>query len=145
MRVDFYQLGTEAAERTVPLLAAKVRQAGEKLLVVSREETQLRAVSSALWAEAGEEFLAHGFAGEPHAARQPILLGPDCDAANGARMVMFADGQWRDEGTAFSRAFLLFGDAAIEGARGAWRQLGNAEDVERRFWKLENGRWREGP
>ncbi|MCB5424973.1 DNA polymerase III subunit chi [Altererythrobacter sp. CC-YST694] len=145
MRVDFYQLGTEAAERAIPLLAAKVRQAGEKLLVVAQAEAQLRAVSAALWAEAGEEFLAHGFAGDTHSARQPILLAPACEAANGARMVMFADGLWRDEGLAFSRAFLLFDDAGIEGARGAWRQLGSADQVDRRFWKRENGRWREGP
>ncbi|HZF44698.1 MAG TPA: DNA polymerase III subunit chi [Sphingomonadaceae bacterium] len=145
MRVDFYQLGTEAAERAIPLLAAKVRQAGENLLVVSREQAQLRAVSAALWAEAGEEFLAHGFSGDAHSARQPILLAPACEAVNGARMVMFADGLWREEGLAFSRAFLLFGDEGIDGARGAWRQLSSTEEVERRFWKRENGRWREGP
>lgn len=145
MRVDFYQLGTEAAERAIPLLAAKVRQAGEKLLVVSRDEAQLRAVSAALWAEAGEEFLAHGFSGDAHSARQPILLAPAPEPVNGARMVMFADGLWRDEGTSFSRAFLLFEDEGVEGARGAWRQLGTVAEVERRFWKRENGRWREGP
>jgi len=151
MRVDFYQLGAELPERTIPLLAAKALQAGERLLVVSALEDQLRAIGDALWADSPQDFLANGMAGGPHDARQPILLSPNCQPANGARLVMFADGEWRDEAlggtgeTPFTRAFLLFGDAALQGARACWRMLGERDDVERRFWKLENGRWREGP
>ena len=48
MRVDFYQLGAELPERTIPLLAAKALQAGERLLVVSALEDQLRAIGAAL-------------------------------------------------------------------------------------------------
>lgn len=155
MRVDFYQLGAEPPERAIPLLAAKARQAEERLLVVSSQETQLRAIGDALWAEPQHEFLANGLAGGDHDARQPILLSQSCDAANGARLVMFADGEWRDDvlpalqgaggGVSFTRAFLLFGDAGLQGARACWRMLGDHENVERRFWKLENGKWREGP
>jgi len=145
MRVDFYQLGNEQPEKAIPLLALKARQAGERLLVVSQDGEQLRSISTALWNESREEFLANGIGGQAHDARQPILLSSQCIAANGARLVMFADGTWRDEGTAFDRAFLLFGDGVIEGARACWRMLGDREEVERRFWKLEGGRWREGP
>lgn len=155
MRVDFYQLGAELPERAIPLLAAKARQAGERLLVVSGQESQLRAIGDALWAETQPEFLANGIAGGDHDARQPILLSKSCEATNGARLVMFADGEWRDDALGdlktgvgeapFTRAFLLFGDAALQGARACWRMLGEHETVERRFWKLENGKWREGP
>ena len=145
MRADFYQLGGETVEKTVPLLASKIREAGGRLLVVSADPAQLKAVGEALWSERPGDFLANGIAGGAHDARQPILLAQDCAAANGARLVMFADGVWRDEGIAFDRAFLLFGEATLAGARAAWRSLGEREDIERRFWKREGGRWVEGP
>ena len=145
MQVDFYQLSRDPAERVIPPLAARVLALGERLLVVSADEGQLRAIGDALWADRPADFLANGLAAEPQAGRQPILLSGDCSALNGARMVMFADGLWRDEGLEFARAFLLFGEGTLEGARSCWRQLGLREDVERRFWKQEGGKWREGP
>ena len=145
MRVDFYQLGEEPVEQTIPLLAARVRQAGERLLIVSADPAQLGQIGQALWAGRGEDFLANGLAGQAHAQRQPVLLSGECVAENGARMVMLADGAWREEAAGFERAFLLFGEAALAGARNTWRTLGEREDVERRFWKREAGKWREGP
>jgi DNA polymerase-3 subunit chi len=145
MRADFYQLGGEAVEKTIPLLASKIKEAGGRLLVVSDDPAQLTAIGDALWRERPEDFLASGMAGGAHDARQPVLLSRACEAPNGAKLVMFADGVWRDEGTTFERAFLLFGESALQGARAAWRQLGEREDVERRFWKREGGKWVEGP
>jgi DNA polymerase-3 subunit chi len=145
MRADFYQLGGEPVERTIPLLASKVKEAGGKLLVVSDDAAQLKAIGDALWSERPQDFLANGVAGGAHDARQPILLSQTCEAANDARLVMFADGLWRDEAAGFERSFLLFGEATLDGARSAWRKLGEREDVERRFWKRDGGRWVEGP
>ena len=105
----------------------------------------MKAIGDALWAERPEDFLASGMAGGAHDARQPILLSQACEAPNDARLVMFADGVWRDEGTQFDRAFLLFGEATLTGARAAWRSLGEREEVERKFWKREGNRWIEGP
>ena len=145
MRADFYQLGSETVEKTIPLLASKIKEAGGRLLVVSDDPAQLKAIGDALWRERPGDFLASGFAGGAHDARQPVLLSQACEAPNGAKLVMFADGVWRDRGTEFERAFLLFGESALQGARAAWRQLGEREDVERRFWKRDGGRWVEGP
>ncbi|OCC22543.1 DNA polymerase III subunit chi [Croceicoccus estronivorus] len=146
MRVDFYQLSRDPVERTIPLLASKVKAAGERLLIVSDDEAQLRTVSDALWADRPSEFLANGLAGEGHEARQPILLSHLCEALNGARMVMLADGLWRAEvlpenGGAFDRVMLMFDDARIEGARACWRELGAHPELERHFWRQEDGRW----
>lgn len=113
--------------------------------MVSGSEAQLGAISEALWADRPGDFLANGMAGTAHDARQPILLSQTMEAANGARMVMFADGTWREGADRFDRAMLLFDDGGIEGARACWRMLGESEAVERRFWKQEDGRWREGP
>lgn len=145
MRVDFYQLSRDPAEAVIPLLAANSLKAGQRLLVVSGEEGQLAAVSKALWSHTPESFLAHGMAGSAHDARQPVLLSTRPEASNGARFVALADGLWRDEAASFDRVFLLFGEAALAGARACWRMLGERDGAERRFWKQDGGKWREGP
>jgi len=145
MRVDFYQLSRDPAETVIPLLAANTLKAGERLLVVSGDDAQLAAVSKALWSHAPESFLAHGASGSPHDLRQPVLLSDRPEAANGARFLALADGAWRSEAESFDRVFLLFGEAALDGARACWRMLGEREDAERRFWKQDGGKWREGP
>jgi DNA polymerase-3 subunit chi len=144
MRVDFYQLSRDPAEKVVPLLARNTMTAGEKLLVVSGDAAQLDRIGQALW-EPRESFLAHGRAGQPHEERQPILLSDRAEPANGARFLALADGVWREADGRFERTFLLFDDATVQGARQCWRDLGGREGIERRFWKQEGGRWVEGP
>lgn len=145
MRVDFYQLSRDPVELVVPLLARATLNAGERLLVVSADSSALDRIDEALWESQPEAFLAHGRVDANHAARQPILLSNQANPANGARFVAFADGVWRDEAEAFERVFLLFGDMEIDGARACWRMLGDREGADRRFWKQDGGKWREGP
>ena len=145
MRVDFYQLSRDPAEAVIPSLAANALKAGERLLVVSGDDEQLLSVSKALWSHTPESFLAHGPAGGPHDARQPVLLSDRAEPANGAKFVALADGAWRDEAAGFERVFLLFGEAKLEEARACWRMLGERDDAERRFWVQDGGKWREGP
>jgi DNA polymerase-3 subunit chi len=140
-QVDFYQLGAEPLERTACLLASKTIGAGKRLLVVSEDFEQLEGISRALWEAKPEEFLANAIAGGEHDARQPILLSGDCDAGNQADYILFADGQWRDEGTGFERAFLLFGEDTLQGARACWRGLDGQDGVTRNYWANEDGRW----
>jgi DNA polymerase III subunit chi len=141
MRVDFYQLSRDPVEQVVPLLARKALQAGQRLLVVSADGEQRAGISRALWSEGGVHFLAHGEASEAHAARQPILLSETCAAPNEARMVVLADGVWREEAGAFERAFLLFDAAATQAARDLWRGFRSRDTVESHAWKQEDGGW----
>src|SRR5688572_4520023 len=145
VRVDFYLLSKDTVEAALPRIAKSVKGAGERLLVVSDDNAQLAALDKALWEQFPEDFLAHGRAGEAHAARQPLLLGQTCAAENEARFVAFADGVWRDEGFGFERAFLFVDDRTLDAARATWRMLGEREGIERHFWKQEGGRWVEGP
>jgi DNA polymerase III subunit chi len=140
MRVDFYQLSRDPAEAVVPLLAQNTLKAGERLLVVSADDAQITRVSEALWKRA-DSFLAHGVAGGPDDARQPILLSQQPDPLNGARYLALADGNWREAADGFERVFLLFGEATIEAARATWRSLDEREGVERHFWRQEDGKW----
>lgn len=145
MRVDFYLLSKDPVEIALPRIAKSVKLAGERLLVVASEPDRLADLDQALWEQLPEDYLAHGTIGEDHAGRQPLLLSSSCEPANGAAFIAFADGTWRDEALEFERAFLLFGEREIDEARGAWRMLGEREDVERHFWKQDGGRWVEGP
>ena len=140
MRVDFYQLGELPVEGVLPALATKMREAGAKVLIVSDDDAQLARISEAMWAPKGT-FLAHGLASGPNDSRQPILLSKTLEAANDARFLALADGQWRSGADQFERVFLLFGDAAIDHARATWRSLDAAEGVERNYWRLEGKGW----
>ena len=141
MRVDFYQLSQTPVEHALPALAVKMREAGARVLVVSADDAQLGRISEALWA-VKDNFLAHGLAGGPHDARQPILLADSLDAPNKAQFLALADGQWRGGAEAFERVFLLFEEAEVEAARAVWRKLGEDEGVERNYWRqLDGGKW----
>lgn len=148
MRVDFYQLSRDPAEGVLPQIARNTLGAGARLLVVSQDEAQLGRIGEALWTRLPDSFLAHGRAGGAHDSRQPILLSDTVNPANGARFLALADGLWRDaaEGAEdFERVFLLFPPDRIHSARDCWRMLGQREGVDRRYWRQEGGKWREGP
>ncbi len=141
MKVDFYQLSRDPAEKVVPLLARNTLKAGERLLVVSADDDLTGRISGRLW-DGPDSFLAHGLSGGQHDARQPILLTDSVQPANAARFVVMADGTWRDEALAFERAFLLFDGATIEDARATWRSLDGRDGFERRYWRQdEAGKW----
>lgn len=144
MRVDFYHLSRDPAPVALTQIAAKALGAGQRMLVVAEGAAQRSAIADALWAAPG--FLANGEAGEEGAASQPILFSDRADSAgNGAALIALADGHWRDEALDFERAFYLFDAATIDGARGAWRSLGERDGVERHYWKMLDGRWVQGP
>ena len=141
MQLDFWQLSRDPVERVVALIAERTRGAGEKLLVVANDEAQRASLSQALWEAKPAAFLANGEASAPHAECQPILLSNACEPANGAKYLVLADGVWRDGAEAFERVFLLFGEAAVDGARAVWRQFDGREDVERSYYAQEDGKW----
>lgn len=146
MRVDFYQLSRDPVEAALPLIARSTLNAGERLLVVSADEVQLGRISDALWQRIPVSFLAHGRSGQPHEARQPILLSDEvADPANGARFLAIADGEWRDRDPAFERTFYFFDESTLQPARDCWRALGERDGLERHFWKQQDGKWVEGP
>ncbi len=139
MRVDFYQLSRDPAETAVALIAQKVVESGQRLLVVAGDPLLHARISDALWRQP-DTFLANGPAGSGHDARQPILLSDSLDAANGATFLALADGQWR-EGDGFERVFLFFDDSTIAASQELWRELGSREGFERNFWKQDGGKW----
>jgi len=141
LRLGFYLSGNQPIERVLPLIARAAMRSGERLLVVSGDAEQRQRLSASLWADQPTEFLAHGEAGGPHDARQPILLAEECAATNGATLLALADGEWRDEAEGFARVFLFFDESGRAAARGTWRQFDGRAEVERKFYELEDGKW----
>ncbi len=143
MKVDFWLLSRDPAERVVAMIAGRVLGEGGRALVVSEDVVQHVALEQALW-DAPQAFLANGPAGGEHDARQPILLSESCAPANGASACILADGKWRAEtleSGAFERVFLLFDDAGRDAARTAWREVSAKDGLERSFYEQRDGRW----
>ena len=140
MKVDFWQLSRDPVEKVVALIAGRVLDGGDRLLVVSKSAEQREAISRALWKAGPESFLANGEANAAGAGDQPILLCDTPEPANSASHVIYADGEYR-ETDGFARAFLLFDDATVEAARGTWRSLDGKEALERSFFRQDGGKW----
>ena len=144
MQVDFYQLGQTPLEQVVASLAEKLLAQDARLLIVAGDETVLARLDRMLWDQGATSFLPHGLAGGTDDAGQPILLSTSPDAPNLARNMLIADGEWREAALSYDRAFYLFDNLALEGARMAWKLLSGRDGVDRHFWAQdEDGRWRE--
>jgi DNA polymerase-3 subunit chi len=142
VKVDFYHLTTSPLERVLPRIAERILAEGGRLLVVEADPARRASLDKTLWSYAPDSFLPHGVAGGEHDARQPVLIAPDVAAANHARNVALADGEWRDRALEFDRAFHFFDGDRIGDARAAWKALAARDGIERRYWKqAESGRW----
>jgi DNA polymerase III subunit chi len=145
MQADFYQLSRDPVEKVLPAIAQRILATGGRLLVVAAERDRLDQIGQSLWTHQPASFLAHGHADGENPAAQPILLSAEVHAANGARHIALADGQWREEALTFDRAFYFFDAMTIDGARQSWRDLSKQEGVEPRFWRQDGRKWVQGP
>ena len=141
MRVDFYQLGAAQPDSVIAAIAGKLLDEGQRLLMVAADEALLARLDRQLWDQGSASFLPHGLAGGSDDAAQPILLSTGADAPNLARNILIADGEWREAALAYDRAFYLFDEGTLEGARLAWKLLAGRHGVERNYWALEDGKW----
>ena len=141
MQVDFYQLAGTPAEQVIASLAEKILDADGRLLIVADDEAFLAKLDRILWDQDPASFLPHGLEGGADDARQPVLLSTSPDAPNQARNMLIADGSWREAALTYDRSFYLFDNDTLEGARLAWKLLAGREEVERRYWAQESGKW----
>ena len=141
MQVDFYQLAGAAPEQVIAAIAKRVLGGNDRLLIVAEDEPFLARLDRILWDQGPTSFLPHALAGGADDARQPVLLSTTPDAPNLARNLAIVDGEWREAALAFDRAFYLFDEATLAGARLAWKLLVGRGGLERRYFAQEDGRW----
>ncbi|WP_370231171.1 DNA polymerase III subunit chi [Cognatishimia sp.] len=141
----FYHLTQNPLEVTLPLLLEKARGAGWTVLVRGTEAAHIDWLDEKLWTGRDDAFLAHGRAGGPHDAMQPILLSTDPGNPNNAPCIMGVDGAeiTAEEVNASERVCILFdgqNDEAMDRARRQWKALTDA-GCAAQYWSEETGRW----
>ncbi|KIC39240.1 DNA polymerase III subunit chi [Leisingera sp. ANG-M7] len=141
----FYHLTQRPLEETLPVLLDKARGAGWRIAVRGRDPERMVWLDDRLWQGPEESFRAHGLAGGPHDALQPILLTAGPEVANNPECVMAVDGAAvsAEEVKALNRVCILFDGTdpeAVQHARTQWKTLTD-EGCSAQYWSEESGRW----
>jgi DNA polymerase-3 subunit chi len=142
--VWFYHLERTSLEQALPELLEKVLGRGWRGLVRTREPARVDELDQHLWTWRDDSFLPHGTAGEPHAARQPVLLTAGQDNLNQAQALLLVDGADPGELAGYERVMVLFDgndEAALATARAQWSML-KASGVELSYWRQEWRGWK---
>ena len=141
----FYHLTRTPLEHTLPMLLERARGAGWKIVVRGRDEGRMDWLDQKLWALGDTSFLAHGLAGGPHDALQPVLLTTSPEIPDAIGCVMSVDGAdvSAEEVNAVERVCILFDGhdpEAVQHARGQWKALTDA-GCAAQYWSEETGNW----
>jgi DNA polymerase-3 subunit chi len=135
--VWFYHLERTALDQALPELLDKTLARGWRALVRTGAAERLEHLDGWLWSYREDSFLPHGLAGEPMAARQPVLLTTGEDNPNAANALFLIDGAEPGTLTGFERCILLFDGRdpeAVAQARGRWRGFKTAGHAVS-YWK----------
>ncbi|MBD3677641.1 MAG: DNA polymerase III subunit chi [Rhodobacteraceae bacterium] len=141
----FYHLTRAPLEATLPMLLEKSRQAGWRVLVRGVDAARLDWLDDKLWLGPEDGFLPHGRSGGEFDANQPVLLTEEPGNLNDAACLMAVDGApvSPEEVQSLERVCILFDGndpAAVERARGQWRELTGA-GCAAQYWSQESGSW----
>lgn len=141
--VWFYHLERTGLDQALPELLEKTLQRGWKALVRSAEAARIEHLDGWLWSYRDDSFLPHAAAGEPSAARQPVLLTTGFENPNGAEALFLVDGAEPGELADFTRCLVLFdgGDEEqLTSARALWSRL-KAQGLPVSYWKQQARGW----
>ena len=147
MEVWFYHLQRQPLEQVLPILAGKAIERGWRVAVQTVDALRLKALDDHLWTFKDESFLPHAPAGDPRAARQPLVLTAEAGNPNNAALRLYVEGAEIDlapDEPGYERLMLLFdgrNDAELDAARGQWKRLKNA-GFTLAYWQQDDaGRW----
>jgi DNA polymerase-3 subunit chi len=141
--VWFYHLERTGLDQALPELLEKTLARGWRALVRTAEAARIEHLDGWLWAYRDESFLPHGAAGEPHAARQPILLTTALDNPNAADALFLIDGAEPGELDGYARCVILFDGAdadQLARARIQWSAI-KARGLPVSYWKQQARGW----
>ena len=141
----FYHLQDTTIENVLPPLLEKSVERGWRVAVQTGSEERADALDGHLWTYRENSFLPHGTWRESDAADQPILLVPNEDNPNGAkvRFIVDAAGLPKDCAT-YERVVLVFNgndDDALSAARTVWTDS-KSRGFDMTYWQMdERGKW----
>ena len=138
----FYLLTENTVEQTLPSLIGRAHGQGWQIELRGVDAGRMAALDQALWLGPEDGFLAHGLAGGPNDALQPVLLTTQpTDRA----CIMCVDGAavTPDQVQAAQRVCILFDgndEDAKAHARTQWKSLTGA-GCAAQYWAQADGRW----
>ena len=141
--VWFYHLERTGLDQALPELLEKTLARGWKAIVRTTAAERIEHLDGWLWSYRDESFLPHGPAGEPNAARQPILLTTGEDNPNGADALFLIDGAETGELSGYARCVVLFDGAdadRVAAARVQWKEV-RAKGLAASYWKQQARGW----
>ncbi len=140
----FYHLMRAGLDDTVLTTVTRALGAGWRVMIRAPDMALLQRLDAKLWLGPEEGFLAHGLAGGPYDADQPVLLGHD-KIANGAKGLMLLGGGEAspDEVAGLERIWVLFDGSdpdAVDQARQSWTRF-SGWGLAAQYWSDEGGAW----
>lgn len=144
----FYHLERAQPERAAGPLLEKCLEKGWRVLAVSPSQARRAALDEALWTFSDSSFLPHGQAEAAglDPARQPVLIAPEPDNANGADALLLLDGAQVPPDARFQRCMVMFdgADSATRTrARDQFKAAREAGLTCRYFQQTRSGGWKE--
>ena len=138
----FYLLTENTVEQTLPSLIARAQGQGWQIELRGTDSGRMQALDAALWLGPEDSFLAHGLAGGPQDAMQPVLL---TTTPTDRACIICVDGAEVSAAQvqAAQRVCILFDgndDTALAGARAQWKALTGA-GCAAQYWAQADGRW----
>lgn len=141
--VWFYHLERTGLDQALPELLAKTLERGWRALVRTRDDASVERLDGLLWTYRDDSFLPHGPAGEPGAARQPILLTTEMANGNDANALFLIDGAEAGPLDDYTRCVVLFDgndEGQLAAARAQWSAL-KATGAPVSYWKQQARGW----
>ena len=141
--VWFYHLERTGLDQALPELLEKTLSRGWKALVRTSLSERVEHLDGWLWSYRDESFLPHAPAGEPNAARQPVLLTTGFENPNAADALFLVDGAEPGDLDGFARCVVLFDGAdevQLAGARALWSRIKTGGHPVS-YWKQQARGW----
>lgn len=146
--ISFYHLTRAPLEQALPKLLEKAFAAQWRSLVLTRTEAMLESLNRALWTYHERSFLPHGSVQEGRLAEQPVLLTSNpadvTENPNQAGLLVCVEETEPLLDGAFERIMLMFDGAdaaAVQHARGLWKQYRDAGHALAYWQQGESGGW----
>ena len=145
---DFYNLKNGDYFRPAMQIAEKVLKNSNKLLIIA-PENELPHLSTKLWTDKKDSFIAHGMGEDDVSDFAPIWLSSSIeDNPINAEFIVLTNGLGLESFSSFKRVFYLFdgsSKAALAQARNQWQNWSsNPQHICRYFIQDEKGRWQAG-
>ena len=144
VEIGFYHLLSTPLERALPRLLERACAQGHRIVVRAGSAERVEHLNALLWTYDDASFLPHGSARDGSPGAHPIWLSDRTENPNRATMLVLVDGVAAEDLEAFTRCADLFDGndpAAVEAARGRWRQA-QAAGHRLTYWQQDpSGQW----